>query len=217
MDFFTNCYIPSLDKEFKVNKLCFGDYFQLNSYILNKDFENINETFNLICKKSLDLDLKNLDKFILLIHLNCNYLDPILKLSAKDNESNPITYEIFLKDIIKESEKYSFENFTIPTQLYYSEADFIIRETGKSLEQIKEHIENNKIQMFDVPEMIKNVPNVYFNCFDNTFFHFLKLVYSANIKDLYKKIKILKKEYNFFLSEIHEMSPKEIDMFLTNK
>lgn len=219
MDFFTKCHIPSIGKELKINKLCFGDYFQLNSYIINKDFENINETFESICKKSLKniQNLTNLDKFIILIHLNCEYLEPILKLSAKDEDSNPITYEIVLKNVIKESKKYRFDKFAIPRYLYYSDANDILKETGKNIEDIKEHIEENKILMFEVPEMIKNVPKVYFNCFDNSLFHFLKLVYSANIKNLYKKIKILKKDYNFLLSEIYEMSPKEMDMFLNNK
>lgn len=219
MDFFTKCYIPSFKENLKVNKISFGDYFQLNSYISNKDFENTNEIFNLICEKSLknSKELSNLDKFSILMHLNCEYLDPILKLSAKDEESNSITYEVFLKNVIKELEKYNINEFKLPKQLYYSSASNILKETGKNIEEIKEHIENNKILMFEVPEMIKNIPKVYFNCFDNSLFHFLKLVYSSNMNNLYKKIKTLKKEYNFLLSEIYEMSPKEMDMFLRNK
>lgn len=219
MDFFTKCHIPSIGKELKINKLCFGDYFQLNSYIANSDLENINETFNLICEKSLknSKNFTNLDKFIILMHLNCVYLEPILKLSAKDEDSNPITYEVFLKNVIKKSQNYKFENFTIPRYLYYSDANDILKETGKNIEEIKDHIEENKILMFEVPEIVKKVPKVYFNCFDNSLFHFLKLVYSTNMNVLYKKIKTLKKEYNFLLSEIYEMSPKEMDMFLGNK
>ena len=134
MDFFTKCHIPSIGKELKINKLCFGDYFQLNSYIANSDLENINETFNLICEKSLknSKNFINLDKFIILMHLNCVYLEPILKLSAKDEDSNPITYEVFLKNVIKKSQNYKFENFTIPRYLYYSDANDILKETGKN-------------------------------------------------------------------------------------
>lgn len=219
MDFFTKCYIPSIGKELKVNKLCFGDYFQLNSYIVNNDWENVNETFNTICEKSLknSQNLTNLDKFIILMNLNCEYLDPILRLSAKDDELNSITYEVFLKDIIKKSEKYDFDSFTLPRYLYYSDVGDILNETGKNIDEIKEHIDKNKILMFEIPEMIKNVPKVYFNCFDNSLFHFLKLVYSANMNGIYRKIKTLKKDYNFFLYEIYEMSPKEMDLFLSNK
>jgi len=218
MDIFTKCHIPSIGEELKVNKLCFGDYFQLNSYISNNDFENISNTFDLICQKSLKAtNLTNLDKFILLMHLNCEYLEPILKLQAKDNESNSVTYEIFLKDVINKSKKYELDNFPLPKQFYYSDVNDILKETGKSTEEIKEHIEKNKILMFEIPDMIRNIPNVYFNCFDNTLFYFLKLVYSTDKNNIYGKIKKLKKEYNFLLSEIYEMSPKEIALFLSDK
>ena len=219
MDFYTKCYIPSLGKEIGVNKLQFGDYIQLNSYIQSEDIENTHMLFEKICEKSLKNieNYTNLDKFVLLIHLHLNYLGNILKLSAKDEESNKITYEVFLKNIIKDSKKYKINGFRLPKKLYYSDVSEILEETGKSEDDIKKHIEDNKILMFECPDNIKGIPKVYFNCFDNTLFHFIKFIYSTDMKSLYKKIKSLKKEYNFLLSEIYEMSPKEMDLFLSSK
>ena len=73
-----------------------------------------------------------------------------------------------------------------------------MEETGKSIDEIKDHINQNKILMFGVPDFIKGIPNVYINCFDNTFFYFCKLLYNTNLTVFYKKIKNLKKNFNFF-------------------
>jgi len=82
MDFYINCYIPSLKKNIKINKLCFGDFYQCNLYIDSKDYDNLNETFEKICEKSCSSykNLNNLDKFSILLHLYCFYLNSILKL-----------------------------------------------------------------------------------------------------------------------------------------
>ena len=71
MDYYTECYIPSIKKELKINKLSFGDYFQLNSYIKNSDYNAVNEIFENICEKSTENKIKliNLDKFAILLHL----------------------------------------------------------------------------------------------------------------------------------------------------
>lgn len=219
MDFYTNFYAPTLKKEIKVNKLTFGDYFKLNSYIENSDYININNTLNEICEKSLMNDLKfsNLDKFSLLLHLKQFFLDPILKLSAKDSESNQISYELILKDIIKRCNKYEKNNIILPSQLYYENANDILKETGHTIGEIKKNINENKILMFDVPDFIKGIPKIYINCFDNTLFYFCKVLYSSNLSNFYKKIKILKKDFNFLLSEIYDMHPKELDIFLNTK
>ncbi len=71
--------------------------------------------------------------------------------------------------------------------------------------------------MFPVPDFVKGIPKVYVNCFDNTFFYFSKLLYGTNLQNLYKKIKNLKKNFNFLLSEIYDMNPREIDIFLDTK
>jgi hypothetical protein len=219
MDFLINCYIPSLKKQIKINKLCFGDLYQCNLYIQNKDFENLNETFNSICQKSTkqyDV-LNNLDKFSILLHLYVFYLNPILKLSAKDNENNKVSYDVFLNDLFNKIKKYNISEFNLPKQLYYSNVNDILKETKENADVIRKHIKTNKIQMFEIPEMIKGISKVYINCFDNSLFHFLRILYSENIKNLFKKIKILKKDYNFLLEEIYTMSPKEIAMFLDTK
>jgi hypothetical protein len=219
MDFYTDCYIPSLNKEISLNKITFGDYFQLNSYIQNSDYFAINDTFNKICEKSCEKykKLNNLDKFIILIHLKDIFLDPILKLKAKNENKEEITYEVLLKNIIVNSKKYKINNINLPKNLYYKNANDILKETDLKIKDIKNHIDTNKILMFEVPEMIKGVPKIYFNCFDNTLFYFSKLLYSNNLLNLYKKIAILKKNFNFLLSEIYDMSPKELDIFLNTK
>jgi hypothetical protein len=219
MDFYTNCYIPSSKKEFKVNKLEFGDYLQLNSYISASDYVAINHTFDVISKKSLGTleNITNLDKFFVLIHLKNEFLSPILRLSGKNEEEKSATYEVVLKEILQNCKKYNDENFNLPKQLYYKDSTEILSEISKSVEEIKEHILKNKILLFDVPEVIKGIPRVYLNCFDNTLFYFCKLLYSANLKDLYRKMIILKKQFNFSLSEIYSLSPKELDIFLNTK
>lgn len=219
MDFYTNCYIPTYKKEIKVNKLTFGDYFQLNYYIQNSDTDAINETFNLICEKSLGSieDINNIDKFCILIHLKAIFLNPILRLSAKNNEDETITYEITINEILENCKKYELNDFKLPKQLYYKDSTDILKETGHEIEGIKDYINKNKILMFDVPKFIKNIPKVYLNCFDNTLFYFCKLLYSTDLRELYRKIILLKKHFNFSLSEIYTLSPKELDIFLNTK
>ena len=219
MDFYTNCYIPSLKKEIKVNKLTFGDYFELNSYIQNSDYININRIFNKICEKSLkDLnEISNLDKFSILLHLKTVFLGPMLSLSAKDKDENNITYDIILNDIFENIKKYEKKDFILPKYLYYADSEDILKETGNNIENIKKHIEENKHLLFKVPSFIRGIPTVYINCFDNTLFYFCKLLYSSDLLNFYKKIKILKKDFNFLLSEIYDMSPKELDIFLNTK
>ena len=219
MDFYTNCYIPSHKKEFKINKLTFGDYLQLNSYIEISDYVAVNHTFDVICEKSLGTlkNITNLDKFSLLIHLKKQFLNPILRLSGKNEDGESASYEVVLKEILENCKKYSIENFNIPSSLYYTDSKKIIEETSQTVDEIKEHILKNKILLFDVPEVIKGIPKVYLNCFDNTLFYFSKLLYSTNFKDLYRKIILLKKHFNFSLSEIYSLSPKELDIFLNTK
>lgn len=219
MDFYTNCYIPSHKKEFKINKLTFGDYLQLNSYIETSDYVAVNHTFNIICQKSLGTleDITNLDKFFVLIHLKNQFLSPILRLSGKNEEKESATYEVVLKEVLENCKKYNFEDFNLPKSLYYKDSEEILKETLQTVEEIKEHILKNKILLFDVPEVIKGIPKVYLNCFDNTLFYFSKLLYSTNFKNLYRKIIILKKHFNFSLSEIYSLSPKELDIFLNTK
>lgn len=219
MDFFIDCYIPSLKKEIKINKLCFGDFYQCNLYIDNNDYVNLNETFDRICQKSTKEynNLNNLDKFSILLQLYVFYINSILKLSAKDNNDNKITYEILLKDVLKKIKKYDIDDFYIPKKIFYLKASEILNESNKNIEEIKNHIKKNKIRLFETPEIIKGIPKIYMNCFDNSLFYFLKILYSENYKNFIKKIKILKKDYNFLLDEIYNMSPKEIAMFLGTK
>ena len=219
MDFFTNCYIPSNKKEYKINKLEFGDYLQLNSYIESSDYVAINHIFDVISKKSLGTleNITNLDKFFVLIHLKNEFLSPILRLSGKNEEKESAAYEVVLKEILENCKKYNSDNFHLPKSLYYRDSEEILKETFQDVDEIKEHILKNKILLFDVPEVIKGIPKVYLNCFDNTLFYFCKLLYSVNLKDLYRKIIFLKKQFNFSLSEIYSLSPKELDIFLNTK
>jgi hypothetical protein len=64
---------------------------------------------------------------------------------------------------------------------------------------------------------ISAVPNTYINCFDNSLFKFLKFLYREKTENIYKKIKFLKKSCNFHLSEIYQITPKEIELFLSKK
>jgi hypothetical protein len=219
MDFYTNFYVPSLKKELKVNKITFGDHFKFNSYIENSDYINANAILNEICAKSFEYNYKlnNLDKLALLLHLKIVFINPILNLIAKNEEGDQVTYEIILKNVLKKIKEYDFNDFKLPVELYYSNVNDIIKETNQNINEIKTHIYHNKILMFDVPNFIKNIPNVYINCFDNTFFYFCKVLFSSNLLNFYKKIKILKKDFNFLLTEIYNMSPKEVDIFLNTK
>ena len=198
--------------------MTFGDYLQLNLYIESSDYPAINQMFDAICEKSFSsLNTSNLDKFFILIHLKNEFLNPILRLSGKNEENKPATYEVVLKEILENCKKYDIEKINLPKSLYYKDSDEILKETSKNVEEIKKHLEENKILLFNVPEMINGIPKVYLNCFDNTLFYFCKLLYTANLKDLYKKIVFLKKNFNFSLLEIYGLSPKELDIFLNTK
>ena len=219
MNLYTKCYIPSLKNEIKIKNINFGDYFKLNSYIENSDYDTINDGFNEICEKSSsDYNLlTNIDKFIILLHQKINFINPILKLSAKDDDSNSISYEILLHNILKESFKYNINSIKLPKNMYYGDVDDILNETGNSIDSIKKHINDSKILMFEVPDFIKGIPKIYLNCFDNTLFYFSKLLYTSNLQNMYKKIIFLKKNFNFLLSEIYDMDPKELEVFLNTK
>ena len=172
MNLYTKCYIPSLKNEIKIKNITFGDYFKLNSYIENSDYDTINDGFNEICEKSSsDYNLlTNIDKFIILLHQKINFINPILKLSAKDDDSNIVSYEILLRNILKESFKYNINSIKLPKNMYYADVDDILNETGNSIDSIKKHINDSKILMFEVPDFIKGIPKIYLNCFDNTLF-----------------------------------------------
>jgi len=219
MNLYTKCYIPSLKNEIKIKNITFGDYFKLNSYIENSDYDTINDGFNEICEKSSsDYNLlTNIDKFIILLHQKINFINPILKLSAKDDDSNSISYEILLHNILKESFKYNINSIKLPKNMYYADVNEILNETGNSIDSIKKHINDSKILMFEVPDFIKGIPKIYLNCFDNTLFYFSKLLYTSNLQNMYKKIIFLKKNFNFLLSEIYDMDPKELEVFLNTK
>ena len=219
MNLYTKCYIPSLKNEIKIKNITFGDYFKLNSYIENSDYDTINDGFNEICEKSSsDYNLlTNIDKFIILLHQKINFINPILKLSANDEDSNIISYEILLHNILKESFKYNIDSIKLPKNMYYADVNEILNETGNSIDSIKKHINDSKILMFEVPDFIKGIPKIYLNCFDNTLFYFSKLLYTSNLQNMYKKIIFLKKNFNFLLSEIYDMDPKELEVFLNTK
>ena len=219
MNLYTKCYIPSLKSEVKIKNITFGDYFRLNSHIENSDYETINDEFNEICEKSSSNYniLTNMDKFVILLHQKINFINPILKLSAKDEDSNIISYEILLHNILKECFKYDTNSIKLPKNIYYSDVSDILNETGNNVDSIKRHINDNKILMFEVPDFIKGIPKIYLNCFDNTLFYFSKLLYTSNLQNMYKKIIFLKKNFNFLLSEIYDMDPKELEVFLNTK
>ena len=193
---------------------------KLNSYISNKmSYEKISLIFDEICLKSFDknFELKNIDKFSILLHLYIFFVNPILKLSAKNNENGSITYEILLRTLIDQIKKYDLTENILPNKLYYDDAGEILKETNMDINNIKKHIEKNKILLFNIPDFIKGIPKVYLNCFDNTLFYLCKLIYTTDLMIFYKKIKILKKDFNFLLSEIYEMNPKELDIFINTK
>jgi len=219
MDFYINSYLPSQSRHIDINKMSFGDFFQLNSYIQNSDNIRISDTFDLICEKSIGTinGITNLDKFYTLVNLYRFYISSLLKISAKNENAESVVYEISLKMLLNNCEKYEVNGFNIPSKLYYDNSSDIIEETGESYENIEKHIYSNKIQMYDVPDFLKGVPKAYLNCFDNSLFHFCKLLYKTDLKKLYKKIGILKKNFNFLMVEIYEMSPKELEIFLETK
>jgi hypothetical protein len=101
--------------------------------------------------------------------------------------------------------------------MYYADVNEILNETGNSIDSIKKHINDSKTLMFEVPDFIKGIPKIYLNCFDNTLFYFSKLLYTSNLQNMYKKIIFLKKNFNFLLSEIYDMDPKELEVFLNTK
>jgi hypothetical protein len=218
MNFLITAYLPTLKKEIYIDKISFGDYLQLNLYIESNDLYNISNQFEKICEKAFknSNQLSNLDKFSILLHLYAHYFNAILKISGKNTEDEPLTFEVFIKNIINEIKKYKTEDIILPKNIFYKNTNDILKETSQDINKIKTHINENKILMFFIPDFIKGIPKVYINCFDNSLFHFLKFLYSEKPEKIYKKIKNLKK-HNFFLSEIYDISPKEVDMFLSNK
>ena len=135
-------------------------------------------------------------------------------MSAKNEDDESIVYEINLKTILENCKKYEINDFSIPAKMYYPYAKDIITDTQKTQEEINQHIKSNKILMYDVPDFLNNIPKMYFNCFDNSLFHFCKFLYKTDVKKIYEKIVKLKRDFNFLLSEIYEMSPQELDIFL---
>jgi len=218
MDFYTKCYIPTLKKEIRINSIKFGDFVKINNYIQNSDYESVNKIFNEICENftKFPKKIKNLDKFYILLHLKDFFFDPSLRLSGK-NEEESVIFDVLLKDVMKRCLNYNFENFELPENLYYENVEDILKENNQNIQQIKKHINDNKILMFDMPDFIKGIPKVYINCFDNTLFYFCKTLYSSNLSNIYNKIIALKKKFNFSLDEIYNMNPKELDLFLKAK
>jgi len=144
MDFYLNCWVPSLSGFYKVRELKNCQLLALSKYILNEDHPGTSDCFEKIINENVvdnDLQLTRFDKWFVLCFLRAANISHIINLQTTNKENIPCNIELSLFDILSrlsESisipvlninlEKFNFE--LTPANYLYSK-DNILNATSK--------------------------------------------------------------------------------------
>lgn len=111
MNFYLNCWVPSLKDYIKVSELTMHQLEVLSKYIVNDDDVGTNEYFeqiiqNNVIDASLKTQLTRLDKWFILTFLKANNISPkvIIKAKTPEDADCTIDYDLFnILTIVSES------------------------------------------------------------------------------------------------------------------
>jgi len=104
MDFYLNCWVPSLSSFVKTKEIKNYQLINLSKYILNEDHPGTNKCFDDIIKENLfipnNVSLTRFDKWFVLCFLRATNISPILYMQTTNKEKAICNIEISLFDIL---------------------------------------------------------------------------------------------------------------------
>jgi len=153
MEFYLNCWVPSLSGFFKLKELKNSQLSILSKYILNEDHEGTNMCFNEIINKNFleinpNLNVNRFDKWFILSFLRATNISPILYLQTANTANVPCNIELSLYETLTRLSEISpvsaidvkLENINII--LYPSESLYTVEPVVDSVKELK-HLKNN--------------------------------------------------------------------------
>jgi hypothetical protein len=245
MSFYLNYESPVLKKSFKIKELTFGQFRDLNKYILSNNNIFIESFFDEILTNNLEhkdllKQLCNYDKFCILVLLRTVNISPELEIFEKNKN-----FKVPLKDFLNKCLNFTHDttktiehgNIKIKLEL---PASFVINNLLDLTDMVVKRVEIdnsilnfNEIEselkkeiietlpaniIFDIKKFYENLVNVFselsftlpsinetinLNPFDSSLLEILKLLFRANLKNIYEM------QY-FMVSKIY-YTPEYID------
>jgi hypothetical protein len=245
MSFYLNYESPVLKKSFKIKELTFGQFRDLNKYILSNNNIFIESFFDEILTNNLEQkdllkQLCNYDKFCILVLLRTVNISPELEIFEKNKN-----FKVPLKDFLNKclnfthdtTKNIEHDNIKIKLEL---PASFVINNLLDLTDMVVKRVEIdnsilnfNEIEselkkeiietlpaniIFDIKKFYENLVNVFselsftlpsinetinLNPFDSSLLEILKLLFRANLKNIY--------EMQYFMVSKMYYTPEYID------
>ncbi len=245
MSFYLNYESPVLKRSFKIKELTFGQFRDLNKYILSNNNIFIESFFDEILTNNLEhkdllKQLCNYDKFCILVLLRTVNISPELEIFEKNKN-----FKVPLKDFLNKclnfthdtTKNIEHDNIKIKLEL---PASFVINNLLDLTDMVVKRVEIddsilffNEIEselkkeiiealpaniIFDIKKFYENLVNVFselsftlpsinetinLNPFDSSLLEILKLLFRANLKNIY--------EMQYFMVSKMYYTPEYID------
>ena len=105
MDFYLNCWVPTLSGYARISELKNSQLQVLSKYILNEDHEGTSNCFDLILKDNIqdrDIvnDLTRFDKWFIFCFLRATNISPVVYIQSTTMDGAPCNIELQLFDLL---------------------------------------------------------------------------------------------------------------------
>lgn len=105
MDFYLNCWVPTLSGYTRISELKNSQLQVLSKYILNEDHEGTSNCFDLILKDNVqdrDIvnDLTRFDKWFVFCFLRATSISPVVYIQSTTKDGAPCNIELQLFDLL---------------------------------------------------------------------------------------------------------------------
>ena len=105
MDFYLNCWVPTLSGYARISELKNSQLQVLSKYILNEDHEGTSNCFDLILKdniqdKDIVNDLTRFDKWFIFCFLRATNISPVVYIQSTTMDGAPCNIELQLFDLL---------------------------------------------------------------------------------------------------------------------
>jgi len=105
MDFYLNCWVPTLSGYARISELKNSQLQVLSKYILNEDHEGTSNCFDLILKDNIqdrDIvnDLTRFDKWFIFCFLRATNISPVVYIQSTTKDGAPCNIELQLFDLL---------------------------------------------------------------------------------------------------------------------
>lgn len=134
MDFYLNCWVPTLSGYARISELKNSQLQVLSKYILNEDHEGTSNCFDLILKDNVqdrDIvnDLTRFDKWFIFCFLRATNISPVVYIQSTTKDGAPCNIELQLFDLLT---KLSEVTLSYRSTVTIEDLDFNIQ-TSKNL------------------------------------------------------------------------------------